>query len=91
MLRLLFVVTVVFMALGLSPATVIANDVQASIISSDISEDLNQNQLDLDDIALVFDSSYSLVFNYSQPSQKVSSVFFSPSAVKPIRAPPLHC
>lgn len=91
MLRLLFVVTVVFMALGLSPATVIANDVQASIISSDISEDLNQNQLDLDDIALVFDSSYSLVFNYYQPSQKVSSVFFSPSAVKPIRAPPLHC
>lgn len=91
MLRLLFVVTVVFMALGLSPATVIASDVQASVINSDISEDLNQNQLDLDDVALEFNSSNNLIPNYFQPTQKVSSVVFSPSAVKPIRAPPLHC
>lgn len=91
MLRLLFVVTVVFMALGLSPATVIASDVQASVINSDISEDLNQNQLDLDDVALELNSSNNLIANYFQPTQKVSSVVFSPSAVKPIRAPPLHC
>ena len=91
MLRLLFVVTVVFMALGLSPATVIASDVQASVINSDISEDLNQNQLDLDDVALELNSSNNLIANYFQPAQKVSSVVFSPSAVKPIRAPPLNC
>jgi hypothetical protein len=91
MLRLLFVVTVVFMALGLSPTTVIASDIQASVINSDISEDLSQNQLDFDDVALATDSNSSFVLNYSQPNQNVSSVLLAPSALKPIRAPPHHC
>lgn len=91
MIRWVFVVTVVVMALSLSSNTTIPCDIKATVTSTDISDGLNQNQLDLDDVPLTLGEKNSVALNQFHSPQTSQPLVFSPIAIQPIRAPPVNC
>lgn len=91
MLRWLFLVTVVFMALNVSSATAIASDIQASIVPYDHCEVIKLDNADLDDVALSASANHKFNFDFQQNENLVYLIQLSPNSSQPIRAPPTAC
>lgn len=88
MLRWLFVVTVVFMALNVSSATACASDTQASVTTHDTAEFTYHDQNDFDEFPPQA-SPNSQANNHYKHYQKVAYLLnLTPVSIQPIRAPP---